>query len=81
MAETVRIKPGTHAKLKELAERIGEPMPLILEKAVEAYRRQCFLEHANHAFRMLRQNPKAWQHELAERAEWEATLADGQEDD
>ena len=81
MAETVRIKAGTHAKLKELAEQAGEPMPVTLEKAIEAYRRQRILEKANHAYRALRENPKAWQQELAERAEWEATLADGQEDD
>jgi len=32
-SETVRIRPETHAKLKELAEQSGLSMPRLLEKA------------------------------------------------
>jgi predicted transcriptional regulator len=80
-SEIVRIRPDTHAKLKELAEQAGESMPNLLEKAVEAYRRQQFLEGLADDFAALRADPKAWAEELAERAEWDTTLADGLQDD
>ena len=54
-------------------------MQAILDLAVEEYRRQRFLEEANEAYAALRRNHKAWKAELSERKEWDATLADGQE--
>ena len=48
----------------------------ILEKAVELYRRQRFLEQSNGAFEALRDHPKKWQAEQAEREAWDATIAD-----
>jgi predicted DNA-binding protein len=77
----VRIKPDTHAKLKELSERLGEPMPAILDKAVEAFRRQAFLENLAADFATLRGDEKAWAQELAERKAWDQTLMDGLRDD
>jgi hypothetical protein len=38
---------------------------------------QEFLEKANQAYIALRNNPEAWQEELAEREIWEQTIADG----
>jgi hypothetical protein len=52
-------------------------MQAIVEQAVEEYRRRCFFEELHEAFAALRRDPMAWQEELAERAEWDATLADG----
>ena len=63
--------------MKELAELTGEPMPAVLDKAIEACRRRQFLQGLAADFARLRQNPKAWQQELEERAEWDTTLADG----
>lgn len=80
-SETVRIKPETHNKLREIAEREGEAMPAILEKAIEAYRRQKFLEDVNRAFDELHGDTKAWAQEQSERREWDAALGDGLEDD
>ena len=74
---TVRINPHTHAKLKQLATESGESMPEVLDKAIETYRRQRFLEDANRAYETLRGDPKAWAHELKERAAWDGTLGDG----
>ena len=74
-SQTVRIRPDTHAKLKQLAERSGRSMPELLEEAVEAYRRETFLEGANRAFAALRSDAEAWSQEQAERAEWEGTRA------
>ena len=75
-SETVRIQPGTHATLKELAQRSGLSMPQLLDAAVEAYRRQCFLEEVNRAYGALRGDAEGWAEEQAERSAWDATLAD-----
>jgi len=43
-------------------------------------RHQRFLQEANEAYIAVRENLKVWKAELAERKEWDSTLADGQED-
>lgn len=78
-SETVRIKSVTHSKLRSLAEETGQSMPEILEQAVEQLRRQRLLRATNDAYQALRDNPREWQAEVAEREQWEATLADGQD--
>jgi len=55
-------------------------MQTILDLAIEEYRRQRFLLEANEAYAALRKSPKAWKSELAEREEWDATIADSHED-
>jgi hypothetical protein len=72
---TVRIKPETRIVLRELARQANAPMQEILARAVEAYRRQQFLEEANAAYAALRADSEAWRAEQEERATWEATLA------
>ena len=78
---TVRISQETRQVLRELAEQMGEPLHKVLARAVEAYRRQYILEMSNAAYAALRANQEAWREEQAEREEWEATLADGLEDE
>jgi predicted transcriptional regulator len=77
---TVRISSSAHAALRTLAEETDESMTEILDKAIEAYRKQRFLAGLNADFAALRKNPAAWEKELAEREEWDATLSDGLED-
>jgi predicted transcriptional regulator len=79
-ARTVRIRKETQDILRELASNEGKPMQAILDLAIEEYRRQRFLQEANAAYAALRNNPKTWKAELVERKEWDATMADGQED-
>ena len=62
-----------------LAAKSGESIQIILEKAIENYQRQLFLEEANQAFAALRNDPEAWQAEMAERSAWDVTLGDGLE--
>ena len=69
---TVRLSQLTHRKIKRLAEESGASIQLVLDQAVELYRRQRFLEDANRAFAALKSNPEAWDEELAERALWDA---------
>jgi predicted transcriptional regulator len=79
--QTVRIHADTHAKLRELAQQSGESMTDVLGRAVTSYHRRVFLELLNRDFAALRADAKAWKEEVAERAQWDATLADGLEDD
>ena len=77
MAGTVRISPQSWGALRELATRLGEPMQLVLDRAVECFRREQFLREVNEGFARLKSDPDAWAEELAEREAWDATLADG----
>ena len=79
--DSVPISPDAYATLKDLSERNGEPIPTILARAIDMYRRQQFLVDAKRAYAALRADPKAWDEELAERAEWDATLGDGVDDE
>lgn len=77
---TVRISRETRDTLRNLAASSGESMQTIIDRAIEGYRRQSFMERTNKAYSALRENTEAWGAECQERREWEATLADGQED-
>ena len=77
---TVRVSEHTHELLHKLAAATGEPLQKVLERAVENYRRELFYAEFNAAFERLKADPVAWEEELAERAEWDATLADGLDD-
>jgi predicted transcriptional regulator len=77
---TVRVSAETHELLRKLAEASGEPLQKVLERAVENYRREQFFTELNAAYARLQADPVAWEEELAERALWESTLADGLDD-
>ena len=78
---TVRVSEPTHRTLRELAEQLGESMQGILDQAIEDYRRKHLLQRANAGYAALRAHTEAWEEELAERADWEATLSDGLDDE
>jgi hypothetical protein len=78
---TVRISAPSHGTLKRLAAQSGEPIQTVLDRAIEAYRRQRFYEEANASYAALRADPSAWQEELDERAAWDATLSDDRDDE
>lgn len=80
-SSTVRISEAKREVLRELATWTGESMQAVLEKAIEHYQRELFLERANAAFAALRKDPAAWKEELEEREQWDVTLADGLKDD
>jgi arsenate reductase-like glutaredoxin family protein len=78
---TTRISGPSREVLRKLAEESGESLQAILDKAIEVYRRQRFLEENNLAFEALRANPKAWKAEQAQRKVWDIALADDLEKD
>ena len=79
-SESVLITANARRILKELAVSTGSSQAVILEQALEAYRRRIFLNGLASDFQALRSNPNARQEELAERAELDTTLKDGQDD-
>ena len=83
---TVRIPAELHAQLEKLAKGEGGTLLSVLRKAVERYvhergERERFLEEVNAGYAALREDPKASAELDQERRLWEATLADGLEDE
>lgn len=80
-APTVPISESAHQLLQELAAHTGQTTTDILDKALDAYRRQVFFDRLNAGYAELRADPEAWAEHLAERKEWDATLMDGLDPD
>src|SRR5437773_4202431 len=76
---TSLVRIGEHARiiLKELSDETGESARVILDRALEEYRRHRLLEETNRAFARLKKDKKAWMKEIEERKAWDSTLADG----
>jgi hypothetical protein len=74
---TVRIREETREVLRELERQTGQGPQDLLARAVDQFRRSLILAETNIAYGALRADPDAWAEVEAERAEWEATLADG----
>jgi len=77
----VRISEPTYTALRSLAAEGGETMQAVLDKAVEEYRRRRFWDQVDAAASDLRKDTAAWSEELGERRAWDATLADGLEEE
>jgi len=75
-SSTVRISSNSHRALRDLAEGERVSLQTVVERAIENYRRQRFLEAANRQYAAQRANPSAWAEELAERELWDNTLKD-----
>lgn len=81
MSSTVRINESAHRALRELAEREHAPLQTVLERAIESYRRDRFLDAVNATYAALRDDPATWTLESEERGEWNITNRDGDADD
>lgn len=73
----VRVGEAEYRMLRELSEIEKRSIQSIVEAAIRAYDRESFLKRADESYRALRADPKAWEEELRERAEWDAVLSDG----
>jgi hypothetical protein len=78
---TVPISEPSHQILKELAEKTGQTMMDVLDKALDAYRRQVFFEQLNAAYAALRADPVAWAEVEEERRSMGGCLMDGLDPD
>ncbi len=73
---SARLSEAAREVVRRIAAESGDSMQDVLEKAIEVYRRQRFLEESNRAFAALRADPKKWKAEQQEREEWDAAVAD-----
>jgi hypothetical protein len=78
---TVRINRSAHKTLRELSAMTNESMTDVLDKAIEAYRRECLLEALNASFAAVRSDANAWAELQQEQGLWDSTLQDGLEDE
>lgn len=74
---TIQISERSWKTLCELAAESGESMQAVVDRAVEAYRRQKFMEAANASYAAFRADPEAWAEYQKELALWDCTLMDG----
>src|SRR5688572_17716531 len=77
----VSVDDRTHATLRALAAELGVSIQETAAMAVEEFRRNRLIEQHNAVYAEIRADPVRWQEELAERAIWDVTLADGLEDE
>src|SRR5690349_1157805 len=75
-SSTVRISESSRRALRDLAAGENAPLQTVLERAIENYRRNRFLDAVNATFEALKHDPDKWSAEQAERDEWSATAAD-----
>ncbi|MGI8744868.1 MAG: toxin-antitoxin system protein [Bryobacteraceae bacterium] len=73
----IQISPQSEAVLRELAAYEGKPIQIVLDEAIEQYRRDKFFCKLDEGYVRLKADPKAWQEEQDERQLWETTLVDG----
>lgn len=78
---TVEIAPSSHRVLQQISECAGQPIEKVLAEAIEDYRRKQFFAEMDVAYSELQADEGAWREELEERKVWEATLADGLDDE
>ena len=77
---TIRVSLRARALLQELAQASDSSMQVVLEQALEWYRRQQMLEATNAAYAALRAAPEAWAALAQERRAWQQTRADRAEE-
>jgi hypothetical protein len=78
--QTVIISESAHQLLQQLADLEKTSTEVVLDRALEVYRREIFLKQANAAFADLKSDEKAWREELEERDLWDNTIADGEKE-
>ena len=79
MAQTVRISEDTHARVRELAARLHQPLARVLEAAVREYERKVFWTQYQCDVAALKADDEAWTAQQAEDRLWDGTTADGLE--
>ena len=77
--QTMAINETTHQLLLRLADLEKISANTVLDRALETYQRELFWKQTNEAYAALKADPEAWAEEIAERALWEQTIADGVE--
>ncbi len=74
---TVRISLNARNLLREIARTEGRSMQVVVERALEQYRRRRFLDLVNDDWSGVRDEPGEWRTVHTERKGLDGTLADG----
>ena len=77
----VPISEAARQTLRDLADQLGRTEIEVLDKALDAYRRQVFIEKVNSAYAALRADTKAWAEVEEERRSMAGSLMDGLDPD
>ncbi len=77
---TIRVSRSTHGRLRELADKTGETMADIVDRAVRNYEKEQFWAEYHAAYAALQADPAAWADLQSEVELWDSTSADGLED-
>lgn len=73
-SRNIRVSGSTHAKIGDLATKLGTPMQEVLDLAVETLRRKLILETTKQGYAHLqREEPEAWTAFCAEMEVWDQT--------
>ncbi len=72
MSKMIRVSPETYSQIESIQSIIGSNKQEIVKKAIDKFNKELVLMEANKAFQKLKDDPKAWAEELAEREEWES---------
>jgi predicted transcriptional regulator len=78
---TIRVSRSTHGALRQLADRTGETMTEIVDRAVREYERMRFWADYQSAYAALAADSSAWADLQGEIESWDSTSADGLEED
>ena len=78
---TIRVSRSTHELLRELADKSDATITAVVDEAVRDLQRKKFWADFNAACEALQADPAAWADLRQEDAAWEATLADGLEEE
>ena len=78
---TVRMSQESREVLRELSHETNTTQAAVVERALSEYRKRLFWERATADFAAIRADEQAWAAEKEEEGVWDATLADGLEDE
>ncbi|MGH2442767.1 MAG: toxin-antitoxin system protein [Chloroflexota bacterium] len=73
----MRVRKDIRDMLRSIAQKEDVSMQDVLARALEAYRRQSFLEETNRAFAALKADPVSWSSMQQEQRTLDGTLMDG----
>lgn len=74
---TIRVSGVTRDKLRELSARSGQPLSAVVDRAVEALRREQLFDRFDAAYSRVQADTGALAELAAERVAWDRALGDG----
>ena len=77
---TIRVSRSTHGRLRDLADKTGDTMADIVDRAVRNYQKEQFWADYHAAHAAVQADSPAWADLQQEVESWDSTLADGLEE-